>query len=75
MSHTHTRPARRNPLKHPSPAPQVIEALDVDQCLLFCRTNVDCDSLERFLVQVGGGQRFTGKVRPRQDHPPHPGLG
>lgn len=50
--------------RSPCPAPQVIEALDVDQCLLFCRTNVDCDNLERFLVEVGGGQRFTGKVRP-----------
>lgn len=27
---------------------------------LLCRTNLDCDLLEAFLTEVGGGKRFTG---------------
>ena len=25
------------------------------QCLVFCRTNHDCDNLEAFLTELGGG--------------------
>lgn len=28
--------------------------------LLLGRTNLDCDLLEEFLTEVGGGKRFTG---------------
>eukprot|EP00903_Cladosiphon_okamuranus_P009582 g9124.t1 len=38
----------------------VVEALGMDQALIFCRTNLDCDLLEEFLTEVGGGKRFTG---------------
>ena len=41
---------------------KLIEAYAMEQCLIFCRTNLDCDLLEQFLVGVGGGQRFRGKV-------------
>ena len=34
----------------------------MDQCLIFCRTNFDCDNLEAFLVVLGGGGgTFKGK--------------
>jgi superfamily II DNA/RNA helicase len=26
----------------------------MEQCLVFCRTNFDCDNLERFLNALGG---------------------
>ncbi|GAB5031371.1 atp-dependent rna helicase ddx1 [Nannochloropsis oceanica] len=41
---------------------KLIEAYNMDQCLIFCRTNLDCDLLETFLVGVGGGQHFRGKT-------------
>ena len=42
----------------------------MSQCMIFCRTNLDCDNLESFLVQYGGGARWkqgkkeTGKENP-----------
>ena len=33
---------------------RVIDAFGMDQCLIFCRTNFDCDNLEKFLNQLGG---------------------
>ena len=41
---------------------KLIEAYNMEQCIIFCRTNLDCDLLEEFLVGVGGGQKFRGKV-------------
>ncbi|CAB1097238.1 unnamed protein product [Ectocarpus sp. CCAP 1310/34] len=38
----------------------VVEALGMDRAIIFCRTNLDCDLLEEFLTQAGGGKRFTG---------------
>ena len=35
----------------------------MDQCLIFCRTNFDCDNLEAFLNACGGGGVFRGKQR------------
>lgn len=29
---------------------------------MFCRTNFDCDNLERFLVALGGGGRWSGRT-------------
>ena len=40
---------------------QVAERLHVSQCLVFCRTNLDCDNLEKFLNMKGGGA-FRGKA-------------
>ena len=34
----------------------------MDQCLIFCRTNFDCDNLEAFLNGLGGGGGFQGKT-------------
>ncbi len=37
-----------------SPRPQrIIDAFQMDQCLIFCRTNFDCDNLEKFLNSLG----------------------
>ncbi|EFN59708.1 hypothetical protein CHLNCDRAFT_33556 [Chlorella variabilis] len=33
---------------------RVIDAFAMDQCLIFCRTNHDCDNLEKFLNGLGG---------------------
>ena len=38
----------------------IIDAHEMDQCMIFCRTNFDCDNLEKFLNESGGGKRFRG---------------
>ena len=35
----------------------------MSQCLIFCRTNVDCDNLEHFLNLTDGTKhKFSGKL-------------
>ena len=34
----------------------------MSQCMIFCRTNVDCDNLETFLCTHGGGWKFTERA-------------
>jgi ATP-dependent RNA helicase DDX1 len=36
----------------------LIDSLAMTQAIIFCRTNVDCDNLENFLIAVGGGQKW-----------------
>lgn len=36
----------------------LVEQLHMDQCLVFCRTNVDCNNLEAYLTALGGGSKF-----------------
>lgn len=49
---------------------RLLDSLQVDQVLIFCRTNLDCDNLEKFLLAMGGGTRAnttgadTGKENP-----------
>ncbi|GMI03114.1 hypothetical protein TrRE_jg5840 [Triparma retinervis] len=40
---------------------KLIEQLDMEQVLVFCRTNLDCDNLEKFFIAAGGGNKFSGK--------------
>lgn len=39
---------------------EIIDTFKMDQALIFCRTNFDCDNLEAFLTAVGGGRRARG---------------
>ncbi|GAB4816240.1 hypothetical protein N2152v2_003286 [Parachlorella kessleri] len=49
---------------------RVIDAFSMDQCLIFCRTNFDCDNLEKFLNQLGGGGgSFRGKRESGKENP------
>ena len=47
---------------------KVIDAFKMEQVLIFCRTNLDCDNLETFLCRIneggggGKGRKFQGKV-------------
>ena len=41
---------------------RVIDAFGMDQCLIFCRTNFDCDNLEKFLNQLGGPVNFDSLI-------------
>lgn len=49
---------------------QLIDEFKMDQCMIFCRTQVDCDNVEEFLLaQGGGGRRFAGKVESGKENP------
>ena len=41
----------------------------MSQCLIFCRTNFDCDNVETFLNQCGGGGKFRGKAESGPENP------
>ena len=44
--------------------------MKMDQCLIFCRTNVDCDNLEKYLIEIGGGRGgFQGKKESGKENP------
>ena len=41
----------------------------MEQCLLFCRTNFDCDNLERFFNALSGGERWRGPRESGRESP------
>lgn len=46
----------------------LIDSLHMDQCIIFCRTNLDCDNLEAYLTAAGGGQKWTpGKEKGKEN--------
>lgn len=34
---------------------KAIDRHDMDQAIVFCRTKLDCDNIERYLISAGGG--------------------
>jgi len=48
---------------------RVLDAFGMEQVLVFCRTNHDCDNLERFLNGLGGGKAFRGKAESGKESP------
>jgi len=48
---------------------RIIDTHKMDQALIFCRTNFDCDNLERFLNNLGGGKAFRGKTEKGVENP------
>jgi ATP-dependent RNA helicase DDX1 len=44
----------------------LLDTLQIEQCMVFCRTNLDCDLLEKFLLQAGGGQREGGSLNKKE---------
>ena len=46
----------------------IIDKFEMSQCIIFCRTNVDCNQLETFLCNHGGGSKFKGRVESGKEH-------
>jgi ATP-dependent RNA helicase DDX1 len=46
----------------------IIDRFEMSQCIIFCRTNLDCDNLESFLTTHGGGNKFRGRVESGKEH-------
>ncbi|EDV25940.1 uncharacterized protein TRIADDRAFT_24752 [Trichoplax adhaerens] len=36
---------------------KAINALNMEQAIIFCRTKLDCDNIEKHLIELGGGPR------------------
>ena len=37
---------------------RVVDELKIEQCMIFVRTQLDCDNLSAFLTKRGGGGKF-----------------
>lgn len=48
---------------------KIVDKFKMSQCIIFCRTNVDCDNLETFLCTHGGGKKFTESMESGREHP------
>eukprot|EP00928_Gymnodinium_smaydae_P004896 TRINITY_DN11678_c0_g6_i1.p1 TRINITY_DN11678_c0_g6~~TRINITY_DN11678_c0_g6_i1.p1 ORF type:complete len:830 (+),score=156.64 TRINITY_DN11678_c0_g6_i1:114-2492(+) len=49
---------------------RIADAFKMTQCLVFCRTNVDCNNLESYFRRLGGERGgYTGKVESGKENP------
>jgi len=51
---------------------KIADAFKMSQCLVFCRTNIDCDNLEAYLHRLGGTKKASmvgGKVESGKENP------
>ena len=47
----------------------IVDKLKMSQCLIFCRTNLDCTNLEAFLTHCGGGRKFRANSLGGKENP------
>jgi ATP-dependent RNA helicase DDX1 len=47
---------------------KIIDKFQMSQCMIFCRTNLDCDNLESFLCLRGGGSKFRERKESGKEH-------
>jgi len=49
---------------------KIADVFSMKQCLIFCRTNIDCDNLENYFNSLGGGgKQFGGKMEGGLENP------
>mmetsp|Transcript_35620 Transcript_35620/g.81633 ORF Transcript_35620/g.81633 Transcript_35620/m.81633 type:complete len:872 (+) Transcript_35620:48-2663(+) len=48
---------------------KIADAFNMTQCLVFCRTNVDCNNLEEYLNGLGGTKGYGGKMETGKENP------
>lgn len=41
---------------------RAIKEHKMDQAIIFCRTKIDCDNMEQYFIQQGGGRRHQCHV-------------
>lgn len=71
VTDTRSKASRSQAIKQRKPhvLKRLIDAHAMSQCLIFCRTNFDCDNVETFLNQCGGGGKFRGKAESGPENP------
>merc|ERR1719163_789565 len=50
-------------------AVRIADLLKMDRCLVFCRTNVDCNNFETYLNALGGSKGYGGKMETGKENP------
>lgn len=53
----------------PMLAVKIADLYKMNQCLIFCRTNVDCNNLEDYLNRLGGTKAYGGKMETGKENP------
>eukprot|EP01083_Nonionella_stella_P028991 79902_1 len=48
---------------------KIIDSFKMDQCLVFCRTRLDCDNIVDFLTKIGGGRKFNAASTGGKENP------
>merc|ERR1712160_39017 len=48
---------------------KIADLFKMTQCLIFCRTNIDCNNLERYMNQLGGSKGYGGKLESGKENP------
>jgi len=48
---------------------KLADSFQMSQCLVFCRTNVDCNNLEDYLNRLGGCKGYGGKMETGKENP------
>ena len=48
---------------------KIIDAYKMEQCMIFCRTRLDCDLLSAFLTAEGGNKQVKGKTEKGKENP------
>jgi len=48
---------------------KIADAFNMSQCLVFCRTNIDCNNLESYLCKLDGARKFRGKFESGKENP------
>merc|ERR1719343_415704 len=48
---------------------KMADLFNMNQCLVFCRTNVDCNNLEAYLNALGGTKAYGGKMETGKENP------
>mmetsp|Transcript_93661 Transcript_93661/g.270613 ORF Transcript_93661/g.270613 Transcript_93661/m.270613 type:complete len:871 (-) Transcript_93661:206-2818(-) len=48
---------------------KMADLFNMAQCLVFCRTNVDCNNLEDYLNRLGGTKGYGGKMETGKENP------
>merc|ERR1719188_728989 len=48
---------------------KMADLFNMSQCLVFCRTNVDCNNLEEYLNRLGGTKGYGGKMETGKENP------
>lgn len=51
---------------------RAIKEHKMDQAIIFCRTKIDCDNMEQYFIQQGGGNAFINTfIQPYSAHFSH----
>jgi len=56
-------------LMKPQLVVKMADTFKMDSCMVFCRTNLDCDNFEKYLMALGGGASFRGTTETGKENP------